>query len=386
MASELRLLFVNYEYPPIGGGGGATTKFLAQALARRGHRIHVLTGTLRGQARIETVCDGLTIERIDTHRLRSDICSIAEMARFVWAAGWRLRRLLRKQPPDVLHLFFSMPTGAVLLFTGLRRARPYCISLLGGDVPGFLPAETDRMHGLLRGLTRRIWKNAAAVLPNSEGLATLARKTLDRQFDVLSNGVDTQFFSPQGATDDDGPLRLIFVGRLVTQKGISTLLEALAHMPASADYRLTIVGDGPLRSEMSARLDTLGISGRVEWKGWVTLDELRDLYRRHHALVLTSNFEGMASVMLQAMASGCAVISTDVFGAHDVLGQGAGGFIVPVADAAAFAEKTSILLNPAERKRLRAEAVERANDFSWDTLAQRVEQIYRSGLQRTSTS
>jgi glycosyltransferase involved in cell wall biosynthesis len=381
MGSDLTLLFVNYEYPPIGGGGGATTKFLAEALARRGHRIHVLTGGLRGKASIEAVCDGLTVERIDTGRQRSDICTIQEMAHFVWAAGWRLRQLLRTQQPDVLHLFFSMPTSAVLLFSGWRRARPYCVSLLGGDVPGFLPTETDRMHGMLQGLTRRIWKNAAAVLPNSEGLASLARKTLDRKFDVLSNGVDTRFFTPEGATTDDGPLRLIFVGRLVAQKGISTLLESLACMATRSDFRMTIVGDGPLRGEMVARIDELGIANRIEWKGWVTLDELRGLYRQHHALVLTSNFEGMASVMLQAMASGCAVISTDVFGARDVLAQESGGYIVPVGDGAAFAERTSILLDIAERARLRREAVDRAKDFSWDTLAERAEDIYRFSIQ-----
>ena len=235
------------------------------------------------------------------------------------------------------------------------------------------------MHGMLRGLTRTVWKNAAAVLPNSEGLANLARNTLDREFEVLSNGVDTNFFTPLNAISDDGSLRLIFVGRLVTQKGIDTLLGSLGRLSASDDYLLTIVGDGPLREAMTARIEELGIAERIEWKGWVTLEELRDLYRQHHALVLTSDFEGMASVMLQAMASGCAVISTDVFGAHDVLGQREGGYIVPIGNSTAFADKILRLLNIAERARRRHEAIDRANSFSWDALAERAEHIYRSG-------
>lgn len=380
MSDALTLLFVNYEYPPIGGGGGATSKFLAEALARAGHRVHVLTGALRGQGSIENAAPGLVVERLDTGRARGDICSIMEMARFILAAGPRLRRLLRELKPDAMHVFFAMPTGAALLFTGLRRAQPYFISLLGGDVPGFLPAETGHMHAVLKPFTRRLWSRAAAVMPNSAGLAQLARRTLERDYQIVSNGVDTEFFHHRDACSDDGPLRMIFVGRVVAQKGLDVLIEALAQLDRGLPYSLTVVGDGPQRAQLERRAQALGIGARIDWQGWVTLETLRELYRAHHALLLPSRFEGMASVMLQAMASGCTVISTDVFGARDVLGAGVGGIIVPVGDTAALAAAIARLADIRERGRLRKQAVDTVQAFSWSVLAERTVAIYRAGI------
>jgi glycosyltransferase involved in cell wall biosynthesis len=380
MNNALSVLFVNYEYPPIGGGGGATSRFLAEALARQGHRVHVLTGALRGHAGVENTVPGLIVERLETGRARSDICSVVEMARFILAAGPRLRSLLRGCRPDVVHIFFGMPTGAVLLFSGLRRAQPYFISLLGGDVPGFLPAETGRMHAALKWLTRRLWSRAAAVMPNSAGLAQLARNTLQREYDIVSNGVDSGFFHPHGACTEEGPLRMIFVGRIVAQKGLDVLIDALARLDPSLPYTLTVVGDGPQRIELERRAHALGVAAHIHWQGWVALDMLREMYREHHVLVLPSRFEGMASVMLQAMASGCAVISSDVFGARDVLGDGMGGIIVPIDDTAALAEGITALHETSARGRLRRQALNKVQAFSWSALAERTVEIYRSAM------
>lgn len=381
MSTELSLLFVNYEYPPIGGGGGATTKFLAEALARRGHKVHVLTGALRGKAAMEYPHRLLSIERLDHGRRNPDACSIPEMGRFVLAAAHRLRFLRKSNAFDLVHCFFSMPTGATLLLSNARRL-PYCISLLGGDVPGFLPEETNLMHRLLLPATRSLWRKAQAVMPNSEGLAALARNTLDRKFDVISNGVDTEEFHARGACDDSLPRRILFVGRLVPQKGLDLLLQSLSLLVERMDFRLTVVGDGPSRTALMEHARALGLSDRIDWNGWVGLEELPAIYRSHQILALPSRFEGMASVMLQAMACGCAVVSSDVFGARDVIGVGIGGEITPIGDVGAFADALGRLANLERLSIKRAAAVDRVQDFSWLSLADRLEMIYTAGLER----
>ena len=246
----MRILFLNYEYPPAGGGGGATSRFLAEALADRRHTIHVLTSGTKEMLGVDRSFSRLTVERIGTGRKRADVCSPFEMLRYVVAAARRLPALRKSFKPDIVHCFFGMPTGGALYLDGLAHSKPYVVSLLGGDVPGFLPSETAMMHRVTMPATRAIWRQAAFVLPNSKGLAELARHTVDRRYDVVTNGVSPQQFVDAGAISSAGPLRLLFVGRLVRQKGLDVLIEALRKVSLREPLTMTIVGDGPERSKL----------------------------------------------------------------------------------------------------------------------------------------
>lgn len=382
----MRILFLNYEYPPCGGGGGATTKFLAEALVDRGHQVHVLTSGTKELLGIDDSYPGLTVERIDSGRKRADSCTASEMLRYVVGGTLRFSRLRRDFRPDLVHCFFGMPTGAILYLSGTKHCRPYYVSLLGGDVPGFLPDETTLLHRLTRRATRAVWRDAAQVQPNSLGLADLARQTLQREYEVISNGVDLGRFSASGAIESAGPLRLLFVGRLVPQKGLDVLIAALGKISARGLHlSLTIIGDGPDRSQLEAAASRLPSSMEVIWLGWVPLDALPRHYRENHALVMPSRFEGMASVMLQAMASGCTIVTTDVFGANDVVASGVNGFIVPVDDAATMAARIVDLMEPGVLDAMRTAAAETGRARSWDVLAARMEHSYGDAVRRAAT-
>jgi glycosyltransferase involved in cell wall biosynthesis len=377
----MKIVFLNYEYPPCGGGGGATAKFLAEALADRGHQVHVLTSGTSDLLGLSQPSPGVTVERIDSGRKRQESCSPWEMLRYVIAASLRLPSLKRAFKPDVLHCFFGMPTGAVIYLTGVKRSHPYLVSLLGGDVPGFLPAETNKMHWLTRRATHAVWQNATYVLPNSQGLARLARSAEPREYDVVPNGVDLGKFSAEGAIDSTAlPLRLLFVGRLVAQKGGDILIDALHRISGTTPITLTVIGDGPCRQELEERASDLPGNISITWRGWVSLETLPDEYRSHHVLVLPSRFEGMASVMLQAMACGCAVISSDVFGASDVIQDGVSGYVVEIGDAAALASRIDEL-DWATLSRIRTASRIRVEHFSWPQIAKRVEELYAKSVE-----
>jgi glycosyltransferase involved in cell wall biosynthesis len=143
-----------------------------------------------------------------------------------------------------------------------------------------------------------------------------------------------------------------------------------------ANVALDIIGDGPLSKELRDLAQSLSLTQKLTWHGWVDLDVLPQLYRSAHALILPSRFEGMASVVLQAMACGSTVVSSDVFGARDIVTDGRDGYIVPVDDPAALAGRIEMLQHPRTRHALRSAALDTVRGFSWTAIAARLESTY----------
>ena len=153
------------------------------------------------------------------------------------------------------------------------------------------------------------------------------------------NGVDTTLFHPadqRAGADGGGPLQLLFVGRLDPQKGIDTLLQALARIPGDLDWRLQLYGSGPQEAELHRICTQLGLDGRIAFAG--TTDAMDKVYRQADLLVHPSLHEGMPNVVLEALASGLPVLATDIGGNRELLQEWAPDWLVPAADADALAE------------------------------------------------
>jgi glycosyltransferase involved in cell wall biosynthesis len=375
---SMKLLYLNYEYPPIGGGGGATTRFLAKEMASRGHSVYVLTAGLRGESNITVEMKGLTVERLDTGRYRPERCTKLEMVAYILKCWIRLPTLIKSIKPDTIHLFFSFPTGAAYWFYKHYYGSPYVVSLLGGDVPGFLPEETDIYHRLISPFTKSLWQRARAVVANSMGLQSLAESLAWCPISVIPNGVDLTVFRPNGVRPHKSDLlKLIFVGRLVPQKGLDVLVRALVRLDVmQIKYELTVVGEGEQKTEYKLLADNLGVGKNVKWIGWISLEQLATIYREHDALVLPSRFEGLASVTLQGLASGCVVVSSNVFGARDVLVDGVNGFVVEKDNDAVLAQAIAKLLDAHRLTTMRQAAIASASRYAWDIVASRYEQVY----------
>ena len=369
----MRLLIINYEFPPLGGGAGNATACLAREWAALGHEVEILTGGARGlPAREER--DGYRVRRVPSPRRLQGQCSVGEMMAF---AALAVPAALCGPRPDVVVAFFSIPSGPVAWLLKMLRGVPYIVSLRGGDVPGFDAKHMAAMHALTNPLTAMIWRNAAAVVGNSTGLCQLARDFMPG-LDVpeIPNGVDTERFSPAPRTASATP-ELLFVGRLSTQKGVSVLLDALALLPAR--WHLRIVGDGPERASLTAQAARLGIAQRVTFHGWAQREELPALYRAADVFVFPSLDEGMPNVVLEALASGLPIVATRIAGNDQLVLPGENGTLVPPGDPRAFAAALAPLLtDPAARQRMgarsRALATER---YSWARSAGKYDALFK---------
>lgn len=349
-----RILFCNYEFPPLGGGGSTACRCLARALVRRGHSVEVVTTRFRRQTPTVVAAGGrFRLTRIPALRRQKGQSNPIEMASFILSAGAHL--LLRpRRNPDVIASFHSIPSGLAAMPATLLRRVPHMVLFRGGDVPGWLPEELEAMHRRTLPLNRAIVYTAQAALANSAGLQEMAQLAFPRaEVGLLQNGIDPREFRPPATPRQPTreTVRLLFAGRITTQKGVDVLLQALAQLdPSLPRWSVDVIGTGPELEAYRQLARVLRIDDRVAFRGWLEREELRRLYDDTDMLVFPSRYEGMPNVVLEAIGSGLPVVGTRIAGTEDLVEDGRNGYLVPVEDAAAVARAVAELLVDGEKR------------------------------------
>jgi glycosyltransferase involved in cell wall biosynthesis len=382
----LKVLLVNYEYPPLGGGAANATLFMGKALAALGHEPTVLTSALAGLPQ-DSHCDGVHVHRIPAFRRAADRSNPWEMASFLASALWSAQRVARAAKTEAVITFFTIPCAPVGWLLNRRMGVPYIVSLRGGDVPGHVPG-INAVHRLIAPLRRAVLRGACAVVANGPGLARLSERTDPVSVRVIPNGVDTTLFRPAeaGERKEVSEFRILFVGRLHEEKNVAIVLEAVAalHRGRSA-IRVDLVGDGPQRRQLEALAASLGIADRVAFHGWQSKERVADFCRSASCLVNPSRYEGMPNTVLEAMASGLPVVASNVGGNNDLVVPGETGFLFDLPDVAALRRDLEALAgDPALGRSMGARGRDRAiAEHSWLGVAARyVELLPASGMPR----
>lgn len=150
-----------------------------------------------------------------------------------------------------------------------------------------------------------------------------------------------------------GPLRVLCVGRLVPDKGQRLLLDAVSSLRARGlDVRLTLVGDGVDRAMLEQRAEELGLADDVNFTGSVGQDQILALYAEADVFCLPSFAEGIPVVLMEAMATGLPVVTTEITGIPELVEDGASGILVPPGRADAIAAALERLADRATRERM----------------------------------
>jgi glycosyltransferase involved in cell wall biosynthesis len=192
---------------------------------------------------------------------------------------------------------------------------------------------------------------------NCDHLASLAPAG---RVELVYHGLDTSRFpAPPQRAASNGPVVILSVCRLVEKKGVDTLLDALARLPANLNWKLVHVGSGPLRKALERRSVSLKISEKIEWRGSLTQDELLIEYRNADLFVLASRIardgdrDGVPNVIAEAQSQALACVATRVSAIPELVRDGTTGLLVGENDPAALARALGeLIVDPARRRSL----------------------------------
>jgi glycosyltransferase involved in cell wall biosynthesis len=352
-----------------GGGVERVVLNLAVALHAEGRRVELVLMRARGEL-LAQVPEGVAVVDLGAPYLGD--------ALFVTALP-ALTAYLRRRAPRVLYA--GMTTVNLIALWARRRAGAATRVVVSEHVPVSVNARTHPLKRVLPALIRRAYPAADAVVAVASALADDLAQVggLPRErIDVVHNPVVTPALL-EGARrrpdhpwfDQDVPV-VLGIGRLVAQKDFGTLLEAFAIVRRSRAARLLILGEGPDRPALEAAVERLGLADDVALPGFVPDPAA---YLAHADLfVLSSRYEGLAVVLIEALACGCPVVSTDCrTGPDEILEGGAHGRLVPVGDAAALAAAMAATLDAPPP---RAALVRRGADFSLEAIVPRYAALF----------
>jgi glycosyltransferase involved in cell wall biosynthesis len=339
----MRLLILNYEYPPLGGGAGVCAQYHAKGLEKLGHQVTVITTWFGGEEKQENQ-GNLTLIRLKSRRKKKYRSNPLEMLSWaIQAYRYILKSCMYKQV-DLVMAHFAIPGGLVALPLKFRFKLPYMIVSHGQDIPWFCPRELFFYHLLFYLPIMFICRNAEKITVLSGKRLGDARSLVGRahfnKLHIVPNGCDTEFFSPCPEMKEKNVLDLIVVGRLTHQKAPFTILWAMKSLnQESIPFRLTIIGNGPLQNAMVRFVRVHQLEGKVAFAGWISKMELRTYYRQSHIMLVGSSDEGMSLAILEALSTGLYIIATRVSGSDKYITEGLNGDLIPVNDAVSLAEK-----------------------------------------------
>ncbi len=297
---------------------------------------------------------GLTVRRL---------CDASAVGPRSLAALWRA---LRTHRPDML-----VPLTVVPNIWGRVLGRLAGVPAVAGNCRG--AADPGLQHEWL------LWPLADHVLCNALAVRDRLVKVFrvpGGRITVIRNGVNTEAFVP-AASPPDGPPVILCLARMDPVKDHATLLAAYDLLaPEHTEAHLWLVGDGPIRGAVEARVQASPFRDRIRlFPGDA---DVRRYYARAAFLVLSSRHEGLPNVVLEAMASGLAVAATDVGGLSEVVRDGVTGRLAPVARPEALARAMGELLaDAALRRRMGRAARELAvAEFSLEAMARRHEEAF----------
>lgn len=360
-----------------GGGAEKVLQLLSGFLIDRGHEIKVIL--------LQSGNDAYELPAaVESVVLRSGrLCRGVGKVFALPLAAVEIARLLRRWNPEVCVSNMPRSNVAHVMSRWFGNKLPVVITehiATWDNYPSSRPADR-----IMRSMIRRHYPRADAVIAVSRGVAEGLRgfgvdaARVHVQHNPISlDAIRERAELASGLSEASRVPTVITVGRLAEQKDHHTLLRAFALVRRQMEARLILVGEGPLRADLSSLVQQLGIVESVEFAGWqdnpFALLESADLF------VLSSRYEGFGNVLVEAMACGLPVVSTDCpSGPSEILQDGAAGLLVPVGDANALADAmTSVLMDRELRDRLVAEAHRRAPEFDISVIGPEYESLLRS--------
>lgn len=381
------VLMLSWEYPPrIIGGLARVVGALSEELANIGWNVHVVTCDHPGSPEHELV------GKVNVHRVKTQTDTTPDFLTWVNRLNFGLLQyaipLHRQNSFTIIHAHdWLVADSAWVLKSG------YGLPI----VATIHATEAGRMHGIHNELQRYIhqveWRltyEAWKVIVNSEHMSSELQHSFALPGDktvVIPNGTDpklfdfdfeaTSFRSSFAAPHDK---IVLFVGRLVVEKGVQVLLDAAPKiLSACPDTKFLIVGTGYHQEELKRQASYLGIQNHVNFLGYVSDEELRKLYKIADAICIPSLYEPFGIVALEGMAAKVPVVVSDTGGLSDFVQNMVTGITTYAGDSGSLAwGLLEVLRNPVLSAQIATEAYRSIKEiYNWQAIARRTSNLYK---------
>lgn len=399
MSHGLAVMMLSWEFPPrIIGGISPHVYYLSRSLARNGVRVYVVTCDFPGAPSHEVV-DGVEVFRVDSYKNPSP-----DFASWVYLMNVNMQKeaaaIVRSLNGaiDVFHAHDWLVADAGI---GLKHVfrKPLLVTVHSTEIGrrNGIHFDYERMiHETEAWLTYEAWR----VICCSDYMVGHVRWAFGLPADKLvmvPNGVDAGVYAKIG-DEDLGGFRLrfalpeekivLFVGRLVYEKGVHVLVNAVSRVLARVNAKFVIVGNGYMKEQLSGLIKGLGLGHKVLFTGFVDDDTLRRLQRCADVSVVPSLFEPFGIVALEAMAAGSPVVVSDTGGLSEIVEHDVTGVKVYADNPESLAWGiTKVLLDRGYADWLRTNALKKVHEkYDWDRISQQTKDVYEKVLGEYSKS
>lgn len=394
---KLKVLMLSWEYPPrVIGGLASHVKHLTNKLRDAGIEIMLLTCDYPGAAEIEEF-ENMTIRRVESYTAPTP-----DFASWVLLMNLTMEREAMKAlrgwgDIDLIHAHDWLVAKPAISIK--HSCRVPLISTIHSTEHGRrqgLHSDYHRMiHEMEWWLTYESWKVVCCSYYMRDEVMRLFGTPSDK-IAVIPNGVNIVEFGGNSCSREfrrryatDHEKILLFVGRLVPEKGVNVLLGAMPMVLMShPEAKLVIVGEGYYKEELMRIAAYMGIFEKVYFTGYIDEETLRSLYACASVAVFPSLYEPFGIVALEAMASGTPVIVSDVGGFSEIIEHNISGLKVPSNNSDALASAISYVLeNPGVAEHFKLEGLKRIEaTYEWSSIAERTKELYQRTLQEAKSN